>query len=178
FAIIISGIGGDEAFSTRFAKWGADLRSALVERLGFAEERVTSLAEKPSEEEQLCSGDVVREVFGKLRGSIKPDNQLFIFFIGHGSFDGKAAMFNIMGRDLSAADYAQLIKGLPTRKVIIVNMASASGEFIKPLSGAGHVVITATRNGMEQNATRFGEYFIAALGNPEAEADKNGRGHA
>src|SRR5262245_24729311 len=89
FAVIISGIGGDEAYSTRFAKWAADLRSALVERLGFAEERVTTLAEKPSEEEQPCSADVVRAVFGKLRNSVKPDNQVFIFFIGHGSFDGK-----------------------------------------------------------------------------------------
>jgi hypothetical protein len=175
FAVIISGIGGDEAFSTRFSKWRADLRAALVERLGFAEERVTSLAEKPSQEEQLCSAEVVRDVFGKLRNSVKADNQVFIFFIGHGSFDGKTAMLNIMGKDLSAADYAQLIKALPTRKIVIVNMASASGEFIKPLSGAGHIVITATRSGQEQNATRFGEYFIAALGNPEADADKNGR---
>jgi len=175
FAVIISGIGGDETYSTRFAKWTSDLRSALVERLGFAEERVTALTEKPAEEEQPCTADVVREVFGKLRDSVKPDNQVFIFFIGHGSFDGKTAMFNLMGRDLSAADYAQLIKALPTRKVVIVNMASASGEFIKPLSGAGHVVITATRSGQEQNATRFAEYFIAALGNPEADTDKNGR---
>jgi peptidase C13-like protein len=174
-AVIISGIGGDEAYSTRFAKWTGDLRSALVERLGFAEERVTTLAEKPSEEEQPCSADAVREVFGKLRDSVKPDNHVFIFFIGHGSFDGKIARFNLMGRDLSAADYAQLIKSLPARNVVIVNMASASGEFIKPLSGAGRVVITATRSGQEQNATRFAEYFIAAIGNQEADADKNGR---
>jgi hypothetical protein len=175
FAVIISGIGGDEAYSTRFAKWAGDLRSALVGRLGFAEERVTALTEKPSEEEQPCSADVVRDVFGKLRDSVKPDSQVFIFFIGHGSFDGKIARFNLLGRDLSAADYAQLIKSLPARKLVIVNMASASGEFIKPLSGAGRVVITATRSGMEQYAPRFAEHFIAALGNPEADADKNGR---
>jgi hypothetical protein len=178
FAVIISGIGGDEAYSTRFAKWAGDLRSGLVERLGFAEERVTALTEKPSEEEQPCSADVVRDVFGKLRDSVKPDNQVFIFFIGHGSFDGKIARFNLMGKDLSAADYAQLIKNLPARKVVIVNMASASGEFIKPLSGSGRVVITATRSGQEQYAPRFAEHFIAALGNPEADADKNGRASA
>ncbi len=175
FAVIISGIGGDEAYSARFAKWAGDLRAALVERLGFAEERVTALTEKPSEEEQPCSADAVRDTFARISNSAKPDNQVFIFFIGHGSFDGKIARFNLMGKDLTAADYAQLIKSLPARKVVVVNMASASGEFIKPLSGAGRVVITATRSGQEQNATRFAEYFIAALGNPEADADKNGR---
>jgi hypothetical protein len=176
FAVIISGIGGEEAYSTRFAKWASDLRSALVERLGFAEERVTALTEKPAEEDQPCSPEAVREVFGRIRNSIKPDHQLFIFLIGHGSFDGKNATVNLRGRnDLTAADYAQLIKSLPTRKAVIVNMASASGEFIKPLTGAGRIVITATRSGQEQNATRFAEYFIPALGNPEADTDKNGR---
>ncbi|MGH9768741.1 MAG: hypothetical protein ACREAB_15025, partial [Blastocatellia bacterium] len=148
FAVIISGIGGEETYSTRFAKWTADLRAALIERLGFAEEHLMALTEKPAEKEQPCSADAVRETFVKLRGSIKPDNQVFIFFIGHGSFDGKIAKFNLIRTDLSAADYAQLIGGLPTRNVVIVNMASASGEFIKPLSGDGRVVITATRSGI------------------------------
>jgi len=57
----------------------------------------------------------------------------------------------------------------------VVNTASASGEFIKPLSGKNRIVITATRSGMEKNATIFPEHFIAAMGNPEADADKNGR---
>src|SRR5262245_36758640 len=65
FAVIISGAGGDESYSTRFAKWAADLRSALVGRLGFADERVTTLVEKPAEEEQLCSAEVTLQVFGK-----------------------------------------------------------------------------------------------------------------
>ena len=54
-------------------------------------------------------------------------------------------------------------------------MSSASGEFIKPLSANGHIVITATRSGQEQNATRFAENFISALSNPDADADQNGR---
>jgi len=175
FAVIISGIGGEETYTTRFAKWTAELRSALIERLGFAEDHLVTLIEKPGEHEQQCSADAVRDTFSRLRSSVKSDNQVFIFFIGHGSFDGKVAKFNLFKTDLTAADYAQLINNLPTRKVVVVNMASASGEFIKPLSGPGHVVITATRSGQEQIATRFAEYFIAALGNPEADTDKNGR---
>jgi len=117
----------------------------------------------------------VRQTFASLKNEAKPDQEIFIFFIGHGSYDGKIAKFNLIGPDLSADDYSQLIKNLPTRKVIIINMASASGEFIKPLSANGHIVVTATKSGNEQNAPHFGEYFIAALGNPEADADKNGR---
>ena len=175
FAIIISGISGEEAYSTQFTKWGVDLRAVMIERLGFAEDHLMILNEKPAEKEQRCSADTVRDTFVKLRNSVKPDNEVFIFFIGHGSFDGKTAKFNLIGPDLTAADYAQLINNLPSRKIVIVNMASASGEFIKPLSGNGRVVITATRSGQEQNATRFAEYFITALGNAEADTDKNSR---
>lgn len=175
FAVIISGIGGEEAYAAQFAKWASDLRAAMIGRLGFAEEQVITLTEKPAENELRCSAETVRDTFVKLRNAVKPDNQVFIFFIGHGSFDGKIAKFNLIGPDLSAADYAQLINNLPSRKAVIVNMASASGEFIKPLSGNGRVVITATRSGQEQNATRFAEYFIAALNSTEADADKNSR---
>src|SRR5215475_6628746 len=66
FAVIISGIGGDEAYSTRFAKWAGDLRAALVERLGFFLFSDTSPTEKPSEEEQPCSADAVRETFTRI----------------------------------------------------------------------------------------------------------------
>ncbi len=174
-ALIISGISGEEAYTVNFAKWTLELREALVEKLGFAEDQVTVLSEKPSPNEQRASAETVRQAFVRLRNSIKPEQQVFIFFIGHGSFDGKAAKFNLIGPDLTAGDYAQLINNLPSRNLVIVNMASASGEFVKPLSGAGRIIITATRSGMEQNATRFAEHFIAALGNPEADADKNGR---
>src|SRR5262245_14787203 len=147
----------------------------MIEQLGFAEERVTVLTEKPLGSEQRASAEVVRQTFIALRTTLKPENQLLIFFIGHGTFDGKVAKFNLIGPDLAASDYAQLIAGLPTSNIIIITTASASGEFIKPLSGEGHIVITATRSGMEQNAPHFAEYFIAALANPEADTDKNSR---
>lgn len=175
YALIISGISGEEVYTKQFVEWTDNLRGALRERLGFAEENVTVFAEKPSGKELRASADVVRQTFAALRATVKPNNQIFIFFIGHGSFDGKIAKFNLVGPDLSASDYAQLIKELPAKQVVIVNMASASGEFIKPLSGNNRIVVTATRSGMEQNATHFAEHFIAALGNTEADADKNGR---
>jgi hypothetical protein len=180
FALIISGISGEEGYAKKFNDWTAKLRTALTKQLGFADEQVIVLAEKPAEKEQRAAAETVRQVFVQLRNALKPEQQLFVFFIGHGSFDANAKQgkFNLVGPDLTADDYAQLLKALPTQRQVIVNMASASGEFIKPLSAPGRVVITATRSGMEQNATRFAEPFInglAATGNKEADADKSGR---
>ena len=175
FAVVITGISGEESYTKKFAEWTNKLREALTGQLGFAEEKVFVLTEKPEGEERRSTAEGVRQLFVELKNSLKADNQLFIFFIGHGSFVDKVAKFNLVGPDLAVNDYAVMLNALPSKNIVVVNMASASGEFVKPLAGEGRVIITATRSGMEQNATRFPEFFIGALGNPEADADKNGR---
>ncbi|MBS1788547.1 MAG: hypothetical protein JST85_12535 [Acidobacteria bacterium] len=175
FAVVITGIGGEESYAKKFAEWTNKLRDSLTGQMGFAEEKVFVLTEKPEGEERRSTAESVRQLFVELKNTLKPDNQLFLFFIGHGSFVDKVAKFNLVGPDLSVTDYATMLNTLPAKNIVVVNMASASGEFVKPLAGEGRIIITATRSGMEQNATRFPEYFIGALGNPEADADKNGR---
>ena len=176
FAVIVSGASGDEEFANRFAQWTAELRRALVERYGFDESRLTLLTEAPDDKGAArATAEELKRAFASLRTKTTADSTVFVFLIGHGTFDGRAAKFSLVGPDLSAAEYAGLIDGLPARRVVVFNMASASGEFVKPLAGRGRVVVTATRSGQEQNATRFPEHFIAALGSREADADQNGR---
>ncbi|HSK62416.1 MAG TPA: hypothetical protein VK893_01195, partial [Pyrinomonadaceae bacterium] len=67
-----------------------------------------------------------------------------------------------------------LLSSLPTKRVVVFNMASASGEFVKSLSAKGRIVITATRSGQETNATRFTGFFIAALNATDADTDQDG----
>ena len=121
------------------------------------------------------TAEEVRKAFATVKSSANADSLVFVMLIGHGSFDAQQAKFNLVGPDLAAKDYAQLIAGLPTKRVVFINSASSSGEFVKPMAGEGRVVITATRSGNEQNATVFAEYFIAGLGDDAADADKNGR---
>lgn len=172
FALILAGIGGEEEYATKFAKWSGELRTSLIDKLGFAAENVTYLSEAT---EPKATAAEVRKAFTTLRSNCKPDHTVFIFMIGHGSFDGKEAKFNLVGPDINANEYATLIKALPAKQVVVINTASASGEFIKPLSAPGHVTITATRSGQETNATHFTEYFLKALSNKDADADQNNR---
>lgn len=176
YAVIVSGASGDEEFAKRFKGWTAELRTTLVERFGFEEARVTVLSESPEGARALkATAEEVRRTFQTLRASAGPESTVFVFLIGHGTFDGRQAKFSLVGPDLAATEYAELLDGLPSRRVVVFNMASASGEFIKTFSGRGRVVVTATRSGQEQNATRFPEHFIAALAARDADADQNGR---
>jgi hypothetical protein len=145
----------------------------LSGRFGFHNDRIKLLTEKPDATAKPATAEEVKKVFGSLRTELNADSVLFVFFIGHGSFD-KEAKFNLVGPDLSANEYHNLLAALPTQHVVILNMASASGEFIKPLAAKGRVIVTATRSGQENNAARFMEYFLAALKAGDADADQDG----
>jgi hypothetical protein len=176
YAVIINGASGEAAYAGKFAQWTQALRTALAGRYGFAEDRVKVLTEKPVAGSAVpATAEEVKKTFASLRTELNADQALFLFLIGHGSFDGKEAKFNLVGPDLSAAEYHGLLSSLPTKRVVILNMSSSSGEFIKALSAKGRVIITATRSGQETNATRFTEFFIAALGAADSDTDQDGR---
>lgn len=99
---------------------------------------------------------------------------LWLILIGHGSFDGKEAWFNLRGPDFSAGELAAWLRPFQ-RPMAIINSASCSGPFLNKLSATNRVVITATRSGNEQNFARFGQYFAQALTDPQADIDQDGQ---
>ena len=166
FAVIINGAGGEQAYAKQFEEWTTQLSSLLSERLGFDSKRVTVL--------KNASAEDVKRTFGALKTQVGANNVLFVFLIGHGSYDGKESKFNLVGPDLAASEYNALLSSLPTHRVVVFNMSSASGEFIKSLATKGRIVVTATRSGQETNATRFAGFFIAALSATDADTDQDG----
>src|SRR5262245_47121556 len=148
FVLIINGPGGEAAYAQQFEEWTGQLRSALTEKFGFDGNKIRVLSEKGT---TRATAEEVKKTFAELKSQLDANNVLFVFLIGHGSFDGKEAKFNLIGPDLAASEYNVMLGSLPTRRVVIFNMASASGEFIKSLAAKGRIVITATRNGQETN---------------------------
>jgi hypothetical protein len=183
FALIIAGVGGEEAYTRKFTAQALQLRDALTTSLGYDEKQVFLLAEPQAagpedavgEPLTRATADEARKAFGTIKAAVQPDSFVLIVLIGHGSFDGQEAKFNLIGPDLTMKDYASLIGSIPAKRVVFVNCSSSSGEFVKPLSGKDRIIITATRSGNEQNVTIFAENFIGALTNPAADADKSGR---
>lgn len=166
FAVIINGASGEPAYAKQFEQWTTELKLALSGHYGFGTQQTTVLPRATAED--------VKRTFAQLKTQLDPNNVLFVFLIGHGSFDGKEAKFNLVGPDLSASEYNALLTALPTHRIVVFNMASASGEFVKSLSAKGRIVVTATRNGQESNATRFTGFFIAALNAKDADTDQDG----
>lgn len=175
---VIVGLPGDPEHGEMFHKWAASLVDTASGRYGVARERIVYLADQPAVDAKRITGrstrDEIARAFDSLAGAAE-DDVVLIVLIGHGSFDGRAAKFNLPGPDMTAADFEPLLKRLKSKRVVFVNTASASGPFIEALSGPGRTIVTATRNGSERFATLFGGYFVDAFSAEQADADKNGR---
>jgi hypothetical protein len=103
-----------------------------------------------------------------------PGEPLWVVLIGHGTFDGREAKFNLRGPDVSDQELAEWLRDC-RRPLAVVNCASASAPFLNRLSGEKRVVITATQSGHENNLARFGEHMSAAVADPAADLDKDGQ---
>ncbi len=166
FALIVNGAGGEAVYAKQFEEWTGQLSAVLSSRFGFDAKQLTVLKGATAED--------VKRTFTTLKTQLDANNVLFVFLIGHGSFDGKESKFNLVGPDLAASDYNAMLSSLPTHRVVVFNMSSSSGEFIKSLSAKGRIVITATKSGQETNATRFTGFLITALNATDADTDQDG----
>ena len=175
---VIVGHAGDAEHGELFNKWAASLVQAATGRFGIPAEQVTYLAAETPEEGPAPSGRSTREAITQAIDAIgkraSKDDVVFVMLIGHGTFDGKTAKFNLPGPDMTPADFASLLKKIAST-VVFVNAASASGPFVAELSGPGRTIVTATRTGREHVATLFGGYFVDALAGDAADGDRNRR---
>lgn len=176
--ILIAGVGGSEEHSTQFNKWATEIVDA-AKKLGVADANITYLGEKAELDPVRMRGRSTREnvvkAFTDLAGRAKANDEVFVLLIGHGSFDGRQASFNLPGPDLTAEDYKGLLDKLKLQRVVFVNTASASGAFLSVLAGPGRTIVTATKTGGERNEPRFAGFFVEALQGNSADRDRNGR---
>ncbi len=98
---------------------------------------------------------------------------LWIVLLGHGTFDGRDAKFNLRGKDLQAADLACWLQDFK-RPLAIINSSASSAPFIKKLTKPGRVVMTATKSGSEDSYARFGEHLAGSINSPAADLDRDG----
>jgi len=171
--VLISGVSGEQKYAEQQQKWRSELAAFLTTGFAFADANVVSLDER-SEGSSRATAVNVRRLFGDLRRRLTRDDMLMLVLIGHGTFDGADAKFNLVGPDLSASEWKALLDPLPGR-LVVVNTTASSFPFLEELSRAGRVVITATDSAAQRFATVFPEYFTRALADRSSDFDKNGR---
>ena len=177
--IVITGVEATPEDGAQFHKWAAALIDAAVRKNGVAEANIIYLADKPDVDRARIRARSTREdvdkAFSDVAGRARPNDQIFVVLLGHGSFDGRDAAFNLPGPDLKAADYVKLLGKFGTQRVVFVNTSSSSGGFLAPLAGPGRTIVAATKTGGERLDTLFPEHFVEALTNDTADRNRDGR---
>ncbi len=173
YALIVSGASGGAEYVQQYAQWTDALSKVLAERMKLDPRHVTLLTDTPQPDAAATAVNV-RRALAAMRDTLTRDDLLFIVLIGHGTFDGVDAKFNLVGPDLASTDWSALLRPIAGR-VVFVNTTSGSFPFLEHLTGSRRVVITATDAAAQRFDTVFPQYFAAALGDDSADLDKNGR---
>lgn len=162
--LVVVGAPGADEYAKQFSAW-ADRFKTAADR-GQADCSVIGL----DAQGQTSDRETLKRRLVELANHT--NQPLWLILIGHGTFDGKTAKFNLRGLDITSAELAEWLKPIE-RPLAIVNCASASGPFLNALTAEGRVVITATKSGHEHNFARFGDYFSASIADPAADLDKD-----
>ena len=173
WAIVVSGASGGEKYAEQMREWRNTLQAAFVDRYGFKREHVRILVDEAAAGER-GTAENVRKLFAEVKKSGAKDDFVLVVLLGHGTYDGDVAKFNLIGPDLTAKDWTDLLAGIPGR-VAVVNTTEASFPFLEVLAAKGRIVITATDSAAQKYATVFPEYFVKAMGEASTDLDKNGR---
>ena len=162
--IVVTGAPGTEEYGQDFVKWADQWKAAS--KKAKATFRHVGKAKKGDPRDDL------RKILAK--ESRKSPQPLWIVLLGHGTYAGKQAKFNLNGPDLAAGELAEWLKDFE-RPLVIVNCSSSSAPFLNALRAKGRVVITATRSGVERNYCRLGGFLATAIGDSTADLDKDGQ---
>lgn len=173
FALIVSGASGGDEYVQQYAAWTGGFARTLTGRMKFDPAHVTVLSDSEQASDAATTSNV-RKAIASVRARMTRDDLLLILLVGHGTSDGEAAKFNLVGPDMESSEWAALLQALPGQ-VAVVNTTAGSFPFIERLSGPRRIVITATDAVAQRFDTIFPEYFVRAFADEGADLDKNGR---
>ncbi len=164
--IVVLGAAGEEQYGELFQQWaGRWLDHARDGQITAASVGL----EPPGEKTDLQQLQTLIEA-----QNMVATEPLWIVLIGHGTYDGRHARFNLRGADLTEQQLAQWLAPFQ-RPLIIVNCAAASSPFLSALAGENRVVISSTKSGHQYNFARFGDFLSQIIGDPQADLDKDGQ---
>ena len=122
YVMIIGGAAGEKSFYDAFWSATSGFHQLLTDEYGYTPTQINFLFEDMGDSEKpgLVNAESRREpiltAFAQLTEKIQPSDRFLLFMIGHASRTGRGTpKFNLMGRDISEAEYVTLINGIACR---------------------------------------------------------------
>ncbi len=164
--LVLVGAAGEEEFGQNFASW-AGLWEKAAAKAGAHFQSVGLATNQTAADREQIHALLAQQATNSA-------SQLWLVLLGHGTFDGKEARFNLRGPDFTATEFAEWLKPI-AKPVVCIDASSSSSPFLSKLSTPGRVIVTATRSGHEANYARFGQHLSESIVDPAADLDKDGQ---
>ncbi|GAB4110690.1 MAG: hypothetical protein Kow001_11700 [Acidobacteriota bacterium] len=161
--LVISGLGGVPEWEENFEKWADTAAGICRDQLKAAVFRLDGRTQVKAQILQTVT-----------EAATAGNGDLWIFLVGHGTWDGREYRFNIKGPDLTTADLAEALDRLGDRRILVVAATSAAGGLLQRLGGPHRVILAATRE-RERHPPLFLSFFLEGLTSAEADRNKDRR---
>ena len=173
-ALIVSGLGGSPLYARRYRDWAKRFGDHLTSKAKVPAANVTILTSDKDLKSPLVRGPATRKAVLKslaaMAGTVQPKDQFVLILIGHGSASDKEPTLALPGRDLTPKPLADALLDIQAANQVVLNFSGAAGGFLKDLSCAGRVNISATLP--EETAEPvFAEFFLRALESARADGE-------
>lgn len=168
--VLVRGASGTPEYGRQFDTWTSRWEQA-AKSSGCDVKRIGPLEGRADVESERDHKSLLTELQAATNAAVQ---ELWVVLIGHGTFDGKTARFNLRGDDVSSVELKTALASR-TELTAIVNCSAASSPFMQDLKGPQRIVITASKSGAEVNFARFGDYLSSAIGDVANDLDKDGQ---
>jgi hypothetical protein len=174
YALVVTGASGGPQYAKKYDAWRESFVNTLTHVFQYPDDHIVVLSEGAAAGRR-ATRENVRDALAGFRARATNDDVVLVLLIGHGSGDDSdVAKFNLVGPDLTATEWADLIRPIPGR-VVFIDAASGSFPFLEKITGRNRVVLTANDSAQQQFETIFPEFFVKAFEGNDADFDKNGR---
>ena len=176
-AVLVAGLGGTKQYSRILLDWITRLCGVLTKQCGLKGEQIVVLAEtadpKAAPPRGQSTAKNLRAALETMAKVLRPKDQLLLFLAGQGQISEEVGKLCLPGADIKATELGDLIDGLGTEQIVIVNTASGGADFLKSYLRPGRVIITAAGYETEGTQTYFAEFFVRGFETGRADANKD-----
>jgi hypothetical protein len=105
---------------------------------------------------------------------IQPADRFVFYYTGQANTVAGKLRLNLPGQDITHQSLAECINQIKASSMMIVLDCPGAGLAAKAITGKGRIVVCGCE-AQQHYSTKFGEYFVPALADPNSDTDGDGK---
>jgi hypothetical protein len=186
YALIVSGMNKDPNDRLAKDRIVTNLRKFFLSDARLRPEHVSILVADNHVTPSAVEGSAVREgartstvdnlsqTLATFAAKIQPADRFVFYYTGQANTVAGKLRLNLPGQDITHQGLAECINQIKASSMMIVLDCPGAGLAAKAITGKGRIVVCGCE-AQQHYSTKFGEYFVPALADPNSDTDGNGK---